>query len=71
MALNNCTINSSSVEVTPSQVLGSGVANQVLTTALFISVFYTTVSIIRSYIFRRIFNRMTEKYKRRLKGRYV
>lgn len=31
MALNNCTINSSSVEVTPSQVLGSGVANQVLT----------------------------------------
>ena len=31
MALNNCTINSSSVNVTPSQILGSGVANQVLT----------------------------------------
>ena len=31
MALNNCTINSSSVEVVPSQALGSGVANQVLT----------------------------------------
>jgi len=31
MALINCTINSTSVEVTPSQVLGSGVANQVLT----------------------------------------
>tara|TARA_R100000329_G_scaffold63850_1_gene56818 strand:- start:9736 stop:11616 length:1881 start_codon:yes stop_codon:yes gene_type:complete len=31
MALNNCTINSSSVVVTPSQALGSGVANQVLT----------------------------------------
>ena len=47
------------------------IANQVLTTALFISVFYTTVSMIRSYIFRRVFNRMTEKYKRRLKSRYV
>ena len=31
MALINCTINSTSVEVTPSQALGSGVANQVLT----------------------------------------
>ena len=31
MALNNCTINSSSVEVTPSQALGAGVVNQVLT----------------------------------------
>ena len=31
MALQNCTINSSSVLVTPSQALGSGVANQVLT----------------------------------------
>ncbi len=31
MALTNCTINSTSVEVTPSQALGSGVANQVLT----------------------------------------
>ena len=31
MALNNCTIDSSSVVVTPSQALGSGVANQVLT----------------------------------------
>jgi hypothetical protein len=31
MALTNCTINSSSVLVTPSQALGSGVANQVLT----------------------------------------
>ena len=31
MALNNCTINSTIVEVTPSQALGSGVANQVLT----------------------------------------
>ena len=31
MALTNCTINSTSVEVTPSQALGSSVANQVLT----------------------------------------
>ena len=31
MGLGNCTINSSSVEVTPSQALGSGVSNQVLT----------------------------------------
>jgi len=31
MGLGNCTINSSSVEVTPSQALGSSVANQVLT----------------------------------------
>ena len=31
MALQNCTIDSSSVLVTPSQALGSGVANQVLT----------------------------------------
>ena len=31
MALNNCTINSSSVQVDPSTQLGGGVANQVLT----------------------------------------
>ena len=31
MALNNCTINSASVNVTKGQALGSGVANQVLT----------------------------------------
>jgi hypothetical protein len=31
MALKNCTINSSSVDVTPSQILGSGTADQVLT----------------------------------------
>jgi hypothetical protein len=47
------------------------IANQVLSTALLISVFYTTVSIIRSFIFRRIFTKFTEKYKRQRHGRII
>ena len=40
------------------------ILNQSLTTALIIGVVYTTVSLIRSYVFRRVFTRLTEKNKR-------
>tara|TARA_R110002020_G_scaffold233_4_gene1212 strand:- start:3625 stop:3867 length:243 start_codon:yes stop_codon:yes gene_type:complete len=40
------------------------IANRVLTTALLISVFYTSVSMTRSFIFRRIFTHLTERYKK-------
>jgi|TARA_R110000824_G_scaffold72633_2_gene185289 hypothetical protein len=42
------------------------IANRVITTALMISVFYTGVSMTRSFIFRRIFVHMTEKYKKNI-----
>ena len=47
------------------------ISNQVLSTAIFISVLYTTVSMIRSFIFRRIFTKFTEKYKRQRSGRII
>lgn len=47
------------------------IANQVISTALLISVFYTSVSIIRSFIFRRVFTRLTEKYKKQRKERLL
>lgn len=47
------------------------ITNQVLSTALLISVFYTVVSIVRSFIFRRIFVKFTEKYKRQRQGRII
>ena len=40
------------------------IANRVLTTALLISVFYTSVSMTRSFILRRIFTHLTERYKK-------
>ena len=46
------------------------ITNQVLSTAIMIGIIYTTVSMIRAYIFRRIFNRLTEKYFKSVKGRY-
>ena len=39
------------------------IANQVMATALLISAIYTAVSIVRSYIFRRCFNKIQEKDK--------
>ncbi len=47
------------------------ITNQALSTALLISVFYTVVSIVRSFIFRRIFVKFTEKYKRQRQGRII
>ena len=41
----------------------SDISNQVLSTAIVIGVIYTTVSMVRSYLFRRAFNTLTEKYK--------
>ena len=38
------------------------IANQVLSTALIIGSVYTGISMIRSYIFRRIFNKYSERY---------
>ena len=38
------------------------IADQVLSTAIIIGLVYTGVSMIRSYIFRRIFNKYSERY---------
>ena len=44
-------------------LFASDISNQVLSTAILIGVIYTTVSMVRSYLFRRAFNTLTEKYK--------
>lgn len=51
-------------------LFASDISNQVLSTAILIGVIYTTVSMVRSYIFRRVFNRLTEKYFKSVRGRY-
>ena len=40
------------------------ITNQVFSTAVIIGIIYTTVSMVRSYVFRRAFERVSEKYKR-------
>ena len=45
------------------------IANQIITTAIVVSVIYTFVSMVRSYIFRRIFTQMSEKDKVYIKKR--
>jgi uncharacterized membrane protein (DUF485 family) len=47
------------------------ITNQVISTAILIGVIYTTVSMIRSYIFRRAFNRFSERYNKSIQGRYT
>ena len=51
-------------------LFASDISNQVLSTAILIGVIYTTVSMVRSYLFRRVFNRMTEKFNKSVRGRY-
>jgi len=47
------------------------ISNQVLSTAVIIGVIYTTVSMVRSYMFRRAFNGMAEKYNKSIRGKYT
>ena len=47
------------------------ISNQVISTAIIIGVIYTAVSMIRAYIFRRAFNRVSEKYNRSVERRYT
>ena len=47
-------------------LFANDISNQVLSSAIFIGVIYTAVSMARAYVFRRIFNKFTENYNKNL-----